>query len=198
MKKQQLYEKHHHETFALKFPLGMIQSRPDVSTAARFGEPNLNPPDDLVSAREILKPGAAGPSFDVVAQAPAAANDGGADSSTATAGPVIEGATSESTTNAPALGAEIIAAPAASPAPSANPSAESPAATISATAPNPAQGGASAQTSSQSEASPAQTAPAAATNGTAQANAQPAATKSDSKSESTSKKKKGLKKLIPF
>jgi outer membrane protein assembly factor BamD len=205
MKQQQMYEKQHHQVFALKFPLGMVQSRPDVSTAARFGEPNLNPPDDLVSPREILKPGAAGPSFDVVAQAPAAANDAGADSSTATGGPVIEG-TSESTSNAPAtgVGAEIIAAPgatpAASPAPSANPPADSPAAitsaTSTATAPDPAP--APAQAVSQDGASPAPAAPAAAPAGTAQANAKPATSKTDSKSESTSKKKKGLKKLIPF
>jgi len=200
MKKQQMFEKQHHQNFALKFPLGMVQSRPDVSAAARFGEPNLNPPDDSASAREILKPGAAGPSFGVAAQMPAAANDGGADSNTATGGAVIEGGTSESLTNAPgrAVGAEIIAAPTTPSADSVNPSAGSPAATVSATTPNPVQGDTPAQASSQSEASPAQTAPAAATNGTAQANAQPAATKSDSKSESTSKKKKGLKKLNPF
>jgi len=201
MKKQQMFEKQHHENFALRFPLGMVQSRPDVSAAARFGEPNLSPPDDLVSAREILRPGAAGPSFDVAAQLPAAANEGGADSA-ATGGPVIEGATSESTAEAPAsaVGAEIIAAPNASPAPSANPPAENPAATAAittpVTAPNP--GDAVSQATSQDGASPAQTAPAATTNGTPQANAKPAANKTDSKSESTSKKKKGLKKLIPF
>jgi outer membrane protein assembly factor BamD len=200
MKKQQMYEKQHRQNFALKFPLGMIQSRPDVSTAARFGEPNLSPPDDSASAREILKPGAAGPTFDVVAPRPAV-NDGGADSSAATGGPVIEGGTSESTAGAPgnAVGAEIIAAPAASPTPAADPPADPAATTPVATAtPNPAPESTSAQTVSRDGASPAQAAPAAAPSGTAQANAKPAASKTDSKSESTSKKKKGLKKLIPF
>jgi outer membrane protein assembly factor BamD len=207
MKKQQMFEEQHHQNFALKFPLGMVQSRPDVSTAARFGEPNLNPPDDSTSAREILRPGAAGPSFEVAAQMPAAANDGGADSSTVTGGPVIEGGTSESMSNSPAraVGAEIIAAPTTSPAESAspstasaNPSTASSVATAAATTPNPTQGDVPAQTVSQDAASPAQTAPTAATNGTTQANAQPAANQSNPKSESTSKKKKGLKKLIPF
>jgi outer membrane protein assembly factor BamD len=197
MKKQQMYQKQHRQNFVLKFPLGMIQSRPDVSTAARFGEPNLSPPDDSASAREILKPGAAGPTFDVVAPRPTASD--AADSSTATGGPVIEGGTSESTTGAPAnaVGAEIIAAPAASPAPAADPPADPAATASSATTPTPAQADAPAQTPSQ-DASPAPSAPAAATGGTTSANAQSAASKTDPQSESTSKKKKGLKKLIPF
>ena len=63
MQKQQMYQKQHHQMVLVKFPMGMIKSSPDVELAARTGQPNLNPPDDLVSATDVLSQGAAGPAF---------------------------------------------------------------------------------------------------------------------------------------
>ncbi|MGA7920210.1 MAG: outer membrane protein assembly factor BamD [Candidatus Acidiferrales bacterium] len=65
MQKQQMYEKEHHQSVVMKLPLGMIKGSPDVSTAAHTGTPQMNPPNDVVSATDILRPGAAGPSFTV-------------------------------------------------------------------------------------------------------------------------------------
>jgi outer membrane protein assembly factor BamD len=217
MQKQQMYEKHHRES-AMKLPLGMIESRPDVANAARSGEPNLNPPDDLVSATDVLKEGAAGPTFTVTAQNPGVSDNGAA---TDSSGPVVEGAASNSTGNAPStgLGAEIVAAPTSSaaesssssstgPAPAAPPNAPAdvPAASDPAAASTlnsvPGNGPAAAPLTSQAGPSPqAATQPTGAANATSQANAPNApatAAKADSKSESTSKKKKGLKKIVPW
>src|SRR5580693_1714845 len=51
MQKQQMYEKQHHQNVALKLPMNMIKGDPDVSTAAHSGTPQMNPPNDVVSAR---------------------------------------------------------------------------------------------------------------------------------------------------
>lgn len=221
MQKQQMYEKHHHENFVTKFPLEMIESRPDVSEAARSGEPNLNPPDDLVSATDVLRPGAAGPTFTVLAQNPPVSDSGAAGGAVNdSGGPVVEGGASDSTGNAPStgVGAEIIAAPTSAadassspstvPAPETLPSSpanapaasEPPAASTLSSVPGT---GPAASITSQAATAPAQAAqPAGATNANAassQANAPVAApAKADSKTESTSKKKKGLKKVVPW
>jgi len=229
MQKQQMYERHHREGL-MKRPLEAIETRPDVSQAARSGEPNLNPPDDLVSATDVLKQGAAGPDFTVTAQNPVTGDSGAANDS---GGPVVEGATSsDSGSNAPStgVGAEIVAAPAsaaeaasstaAAPAPeapptaapAAAPAADPPAASTLSAVPGTAPTG--AITSDAAPAVQTTTQPTGAANVTAQpngqantqANAQAAgganapapATKVDSKSESTSKKKKGLKKIVPW
>ena len=188
MQQQQLYEKHHHRLVFLRLPLGMIRSRPDVYVAARSGPPNLNPPDDSVSATEVLKPGAAGPSFNLSAQRPAPANDAGTDTdstpveiqpsnaasglpSTTAAAEIIEAPAAGSTSNAASSSSAVAAAnPPASDPPTAN-------------AP-PDPGAASPATSAATSAAPA--------------NAPAEASKTDSKTESTSKKKKGLKKLVPW
>src|ERR1700730_4516744 len=67
MQKEQLFAKSHRQNALLKMPLALVKSSPDVSEAAHLGNPNLSPPDDAISATEILKPGAAGPSFNVAA-----------------------------------------------------------------------------------------------------------------------------------
>ncbi|MGA3292647.1 MAG: outer membrane protein assembly factor BamD [Candidatus Acidiferrales bacterium] len=186
MQKQQMYEKHHRQNFALKLPLGMVESRPDVSAAARSGEPNMNPPDDAVSATEVLKPGAAGPSFTVAAQNAATGDSGGG--TVSESGPVVEGGTSESSGGAPATtaAAEIIEAPnstaASTPTPGAAP------APASAPASDTRPAAASAQASPND----------ASTSSSSKSAAQPKPSKPDPKNESTSKKKKGLKKIIPF
>lgn len=228
MQKQQMYEKHHRESLFAKFPMGMIESRPDVSLAARSGEPNLNPPDDLVSATDVLKPGAVGPVFTVTAQNPGLNDSGAAGGADDSGGPVVDGPATDSTGGGAAatgVGAEIIAAPnsaadAASSAatPSAAPTsapapveapaaADPPAASTLSSVP----GNGPASTVSSEATVPVQaTQPAGAANVTPQATAPsqaktaaPSVTvatapKADSKTESTSKKKKGLKKIVPW
>jgi outer membrane protein assembly factor BamD len=163
MKQQQLYMKQHHELAALKLPLGMIKSGPDFSAAAHNGSPNLSPPDDTVSAMEVLREGAAGPSFSVRAvgaEAPAA-KAGTADSESvetdtpdaptpATAADAPATATGVQILDAPNSGGATTAAPAAAdpPAPAAAPAGPSesssstanppsePAATTNSTTPN--------------------------------------------------------------
>jgi hypothetical protein len=46
-------------------PMNMVKAGPDVSLAAHSGAPNLAPPDDIVSATEVLQPNSAGPSFSI-------------------------------------------------------------------------------------------------------------------------------------
>ena len=81
MRKEQMYRKRHHEFVLIRFPKGMMKSSPDVIMAARTGQPNLNPPDDAISATDVLKPGASGPSFNLAmrpaAPASESANDQG-------------------------------------------------------------------------------------------------------------------------
>jgi outer membrane protein assembly factor BamD len=40
----------------LKRSLGILRSGPDVSMAAHYGQPNLTPPNNVVTAREVLSP----------------------------------------------------------------------------------------------------------------------------------------------
>jgi outer membrane protein assembly factor BamD len=193
MQQQQLYEKHHHHLVFLRLPLGMIKSRPDVYVATRSGPPNLNPPDDSVSATEVLKPGAAGPSFNLSARRPAPADDAATDGdstpveilpsnpasglpSTTAAAEIIEAPAEGSTANASSSSSvPAVATPPAGDLPAANaPAANAPA--------DP--GAASPTTPAATSATPA--------------NAPADASTTDSKTESTSKKKKGLKKLVPW
>jgi outer membrane protein assembly factor BamD len=220
MEKEQLYEKRHHENALLRLPLGLLKSGPNVSAAAHAGHPNLNPPDDAISATDVLKPGAAGPSFNI-AMSPANAADTNADSGSAD--PVtVEAAPAESS-SAPGMsaGAQIIAAPttdgaSSSPAPDQAPADPPPAANP---APSPANAnsdpsiptitlapasasGASASAAPQAEAATPATTQATTGSSTPSASPQPAkpkvAPKANTKIESTSKKKKGLHKLVPF
>ncbi len=242
MQKQQLYEKTHHQSMVVKLPLGMLKGSPDVSTAARGGTPQMAPPNDAVSATDVLRPGAAGPSFTVTGSA--------AGSSAQTSGSSSDVVTPEDATTVPVgsgqqtgLGVEILTPlddkgqptseqPATTaPAPE-TPNRETnapgtaapppPAATNgtvdaglngSGTANLPAESAPSAAVSSSSS-SGSSSSSASGTKGDTAASgatsAQPAAqsadkastpvkpTPVDTKEESTSKKKKGLKKLIPW
>jgi outer membrane protein assembly factor BamD len=191
MRKQQMYEKQHHQLAVMKFPLGMIKSSPDVELAARTGQPNLDPPDDLVSATEVLNQGAAGPAF-TVALSGARAGGGSGSGTGGDSAPVdTESVASSDAAPASATGGSSVTAPESGTTapvipPSANGITESPSEAIS----------------SPSDPPPAGTAPAAAsssaTTGDSSSNAKPAASANDPKTESTSKKKKGLRKLIPF
>jgi outer membrane protein assembly factor BamD len=238
MQKQQLYEKQHHQSAIVKLPMGMLKGNPDTSTAARGGTPQMAPPNDAVSATDVLRPGAAGPSFTLTGSA-AAAN-------TQTSGSSSEVVTPEDATTVPAgsdaaqtgVGAQIITPlddkgqPTSEQPAAATPAANAPAPAV---APPPATNGtvdaglngsgtanppaemttpaavsnsANSTSSSSSAAATGATgdsAPATATTG--QSGAQAADNSStapakptpvDTSSESSSKKKKGIKKLIPW
>lgn len=211
MQKEQEYIKEHHQNALLKMPLGMLKSNPDVSTASHSGPPNLNPPNDTLSATDILKPGAPGPSFGI---AGGVVGGGGGTISgesvpvESTPSPAPSGSVPVTTTGVQIISTGNDAPPSAS-APPANPPADPgpasnpPAANVpptTATAPENGSGspanGTTAPATTGGASAPATT--PAATGGTTQgSSAQPAAT-NDPKQESTSKKKKGLRKLIPF
>jgi outer membrane protein assembly factor BamD len=231
MQKEQQIAREHHSTFAsfLNSPKSMLHGAPDVSAAAHSGQPNLNPPNDTVSATEVLKPQAGGPKMEVGATAVTSGAEGspttqvdavsGPSASSSTAGmhagvqiitPMENGnaapaASAPSTGSAPAPPASGAPAAASDPAPpngasgnsvvaASSPAASAPAAP-SAQAGNSTQGPESSSQGSSTSA-PAASAPAGTTN------AQPAAAQSSSDSddskESTSKKKKGLRKLVPW
>jgi len=215
MQKEQLYAKDHHQKAVIKLPVGFVKSGPDVSTAAHSGEPNLNPPDDEVSATDVLKPGASGPSFNL-AMRPANADDANAAVNAGDSGPVeavsavSSGSASASGTS---VGAEIIAEGPASgngsatvPANSSAPSSvnstsaltETPANSVNAPALTPEPAANSGNAPSGAEEPSLVTTQAATTGNNGKADAAPEKTKNDSKAESTSKKKKGVHKLIPF
>ncbi len=223
MQKQQLYEKQHHQNVALKLPMGMIKGNPDVSTAAHSGTPQMNPPNDVVSATDILRPGAQGPSFTVAGGAAGASANSSENGSEVVAPVDATTAPVGSNDAQTGVGVQIItpgeestpaqpnaASPGTTPQPAANgtapaadPAAAPPTGTAApnATAP-PAAPNAADSSSSSSSASGANGAPArgsATASGSTQQAEQPAqAAPNDSSQESTSKKKKGLKKLIPW
>jgi len=180
MQKQQEFEKHHHPNALLDLPAGIFRSSPQVYTAARWGAPNLTPPDDSVSATEVLKQGAAGPTFGVFAASAAGGNSAAVETeSTDSSSSAGAGAPS-------ATGVQVLNAP---PAVS---SSEAPAAATAATdtvapAANPQDQAAGTQASQPTSGNASQT------------SSQQASDKADSSTESSSKKKKkGLHKIIPF
>ena len=171
MRKEQLYAKEHHPNRIMKMPLAVIKSNPEVYTAAHSGKPNLNPPDDLISATEVLNQDAAGPKFTVVGSAINSQGVGSSAVDTETVGP------SDDISADPPSPADTAAAP----QPAAT-NADSPATT-------------SSDPPSSDTATPAQSAPANSSQ--ARAN-QSAAPQSNPQTESTSKKKKGLHKMVPW
>ncbi len=218
MKKEQLYEKQHTQHAFVRLPMEMLKSMPDVAAAAHSGQPNLTPPDDAVSATDVLKPGAAGPSF-TLAMRPSA-NPGAGAEATDTGTPVeAVPVASDSSSGAPGnnLGVQIIEAPNgsggdAAPATSAPAAAETyaPPAAADPSAPPTItlQPTTAASAPSGTTPEPAASTPEAsgltqATTGTGGTIAPVTAAsekagKADSKTESTSKKKKGIHKVMPF
>ena len=231
MKEEQTYQRQHHQIMAIKMPLSMVKGNPDFSTAAHSGTPQLNPPNDVVSATDVLRPGAQGPSFTVAA---GAANSGGAETGTEVVTPedartVPAGADAQQT----GVGVEIISTgpdsqPATPPQPPAavSPETSAPGTTVSPAPVTPVPD-ANAAVATTPAASAAGTTPAAATatsapapegttppvssssansTGTPAGSGEAAPDKAapaklpaaDSKEESTSKKKKGIKKIIPW
>jgi outer membrane protein assembly factor BamD len=231
MKNEQLYQREHHQNAVLRLPMGMLKSGPTFEQAAHTGPPNLNPPNDAVSAREVLQQGAKGPDFDLAIRAPEDTNQNASgDTTPVEAVPGSPNAAQQGT----GVGVQIITPPADSntqpaasqpasgtspdnqpqpaPAPVASPSANSPATVPAPPGPNPAapapptaatespatsaQGGTAAPAGVQG-ASTSQDPPKPQAD--AQANGQkPKADKADPSAESSSKKKKGIKKIIPW
>ncbi|HUJ33332.1 MAG TPA: outer membrane protein assembly factor BamD [Candidatus Acidoferrum sp.] len=209
MQKEQAFQKEHHQTAVLRLPIHMLKSSPPVEDAAHSGEPNLQPPNDAISAREVLKQGAQGPDFTAQTRPAQDQNQAPIDSGTpveATTAPPISNAEGSN------VGVQIISTgspdstpPASSqPAPgtAGNPPATNP--TPAATQPPPPDAVPAA--ASGGTTGPASVAPVTGTSGqsapqtAAQAKDQTPlkSDKADPKTESTSKKKKGLKKLIPW
>jgi outer membrane protein assembly factor BamD len=225
MKKDQLYEKRHHEFVLLKWPKEMLESRPDTVEAARVGQPNLTAPSDTISATDILRPTAPAPTF-TVAAIPAAANN--ADASSGDAVPITAEPQSEvdgtpttgisaqiiSTGNDASDGTSADSTPAATAAPSGNSAPASTGASVlsavgsdagkgtvgnSATPSSSAGGSNSAPATSPQSASASQaSAPASTVASNAKPARQPKAPKNNPKTESTSKKKHGLHKIVPW
>ena len=200
--------------------IGVIKSSPDTSMAARTGAPNLTPPVEATSATDVLKPGAVpavlstgggGGTGNSIAVETVQAGSGGSSADTTTAAPATgnPSGTSElapGTSDAGSLpkpmeaspaAPETEAAPAEQPAPAAGTEAAAPAATGTAatgTATGAATNAAPASGASSSES----TSTTAAGKGASNEQTASAPDKSDPKAESSSKKKKGLKKLIPW
>ena len=229
MKDEEAYQRQHHQIMAIKMPLSMVKGTPDVSTAAHSGTPQLNPPNDVVSATDVLRPGAQGPAFTVTA---GGANSGAAETSTEVVTPedartVPAGADPQQT----GVGVEIIstgsdAQPATTPQPqgAASPETNAPGTTASPAPVNPAPD-ANAAVATTPAANAQGTTPATTTSAPAPEGSTPPVSSSsanstgtpagggevapdktapaklapaDSKEESTSKKKKGIKKIIPW
>jgi len=226
MQKQQLYEKQHHQSIVLKLPMNMLKGSPDTSNAARGGMPQMAPPNDAVSATDVLRPGAAGPTFGLTGSA---AGSSGQTSSASTEVVTPEDATTApvgADTNQAGIGAEILTPlddkgqpsseqPAATrpPAETSAPATAAPAppstnGTVDAglngsgTANTPADNAAPAAVSSSSASGTTRDSAAPGAAPASQTADKPATpvkpTPVDTKEESTSKKKKGLKKLIPW
>jgi outer membrane protein assembly factor BamD len=233
MKKEQMYDKKHRpvETVSLlKLPLALFKSSPSVSDASHYGMPNLNPPDDVISAHDVLLQGAKGPDFNVANQAfrptpapPPANQDYGTpvDANTSSPGDVPQGSAIGVQIITPTVGSDAAPQPTEGGG-TANPPAEQPAATSAPAVSNiagapitgaaPAAAAPAPSTSDPAGAS-APAPPPAAVSGTSTGATEPDSAekakddkkdknyktpKLDEQTESSSKKKKGLKKLIPW
>jgi outer membrane protein assembly factor BamD len=164
MEQDQRYERKHREFVLMRWPKELLFSRPDTTDAARVGPPNLNPPDDAISATDVLKRDAPGPVFTAAAAPVATSNS---DNSSGDAVPINAEPRSE-VDDAPTtgVGAQIIdtpgatsndsAAPAATPAPAASSTGDAEAPSVLSTVGDP---GAPAATTSNSAEPAASVAP---------------------------------------
>jgi outer membrane protein assembly factor BamD len=206
--------------------MGVIKSSPDTSMAARSGAPNLTPPVEATSATDVLKPGAVpgvlstgggGASGNSIAVQTVQAGSGGGAGDTTTAAPANgnPSGTSELSPGSSDVGSlpkamdptpDSAAPPADQPAaapeqPAAAPEQTAPAAGAESAAPavsgTPTPAATDAATNSGASTSES-TSTTAAGKGASNEQTASAPDKSDPKAESSSKKKKGLKKLIPW
>jgi outer membrane protein assembly factor BamD len=194
MQKQEAFIKAHRQS-TIKEPLALLKTGPDLLLAAQSGTPNLTPPADSITAKDILSPTAAGPAFNLAADS--GANSGGTDvsGSGASVTSVNDAAPSPAASNDENA---IVSSPTtsssdASPSASSDPVGQVDAPTTSSSSNAPAAPAATANGNAAMQSST----PAASQNGTATTPATPG-TESSSKNESSSKKKKKLGKLNPF
>jgi outer membrane protein assembly factor BamD len=170
--------------------MSVIRSSPDVSMAAHSGQPNLQPPVEATSAVDILKPGSAAPGV-------IASGGGGVGSGNSVAVETVPAgsdtsvpiSTGTSTDTPPADTVAPAPEGSALPAPMNSESAAPPAAAAPATPGiQPAPAASSPGTTSESTST-----------GTSAESTAGSAAKADPTTESSSKKKKkGLKKVIPW
>jgi outer membrane protein assembly factor BamD len=205
--KQAEYVKAHHQNGLMKSSMSMLHGAPDISMAAQVGAPNLTPPDNSISAADVLKTSTTGPQFNL---ATSSATPGGssADSTVVPGTPVDTGGgpiTENGTVNAPTTSSTAAADPAnaATTAPAADSNAGSNegssgvtgAADQITTAATPAAGDPPSQSGAAADSS--STAPQTGSNSPAPAPATQQAAPAG-KDDSSSKKKKGIGKLNPF
>ncbi len=186
--------------------LGMIKTGPDLSAAAHSGKPNLTPPAESTSPGDVLKPGAA----TATVTATASTGDAGSGSAAVETVPAGSpaGSTSELTqtsgdsggsdTGPPPSGEPSEGVPAAvtgssatvTPVPAA--SADGSAASGSTATPPDGAGSGGSGTQGSGDAASGSTSTSAASGDQGKGD------KADPKKESSSKKKKGLRKIIPW
>lgn len=173
--------------------VGFLKSGPDVSTAARYGEPNLNPPAEVTSATEVLQPrgtstivagGGTGGATTAATTSPAGAPSTGSSVAVET----VPAGSSPSSASAPAEGTSpsgVSVSPSTSNTPSASSSASA--------------GSNGASTGSAANASGTQSAAATKPASDSSGSSDPTDKKNSKKKEpSSKKKKKGLRKIIPW
>ena len=207
MQKQEAYERVHRQSF-IKEPLDIMKTGPDFSMAARSGTPNLTPPADSISAKDILSPTNSGPVFNLAATGAGSLGGGtdvtgGGDAVTAAGGGAETGSVSGAAMDPTAVvTAPTTSSAATDPAPAA---ANDPVGQVD--APTTASSDATssqpttvatpvATTTTQSSSSGTSTA-APGGSSAAQSTQQPSEPPMNS-NESSSKKKKKLGKLNPF
>ena len=186
-------------TSLVKRPLALVKTGPgaELYTAARTGAPNLSPESDTMSTADLLTGGAkstlgaGGGTTGLVAKVTPGGNS--------EAGTSAETTGSTDTTTPPADGSapptteQPKETPAATPGTTTSDGTKNPPAAEGAAA-TPAKSDGTPATESKSDAAPADAAPA--TDGAKSGDAQNSDTKD--KKESSSKKKKGLRKLVPW
>jgi outer membrane protein assembly factor BamD len=191
-------------TSMVKRPMSLLKTGPtkEMNVAARVGAPNLEPEADTTSATEVLSGGnssrivvgggsgtarTTGNSTGIVATVTpgAAATEGTTEGTTEGAAPADANAPAATDGNAPAAAAPDATQPPSTAAPTAGESSSAAPATPDAAAPT-----------GDAAAAPPGTTDAAKTDDAAKAD--DSAKKDDKQKESTSKKKKGVRKLVPW
>ena len=147
---------------------GLLRTAPDVSTAARTGQPTLTPPSETASATEALTPTSAKPT---VGAGRGTSGNGVVVATVAPGSPGSSGAGSAPATSAPSANSSGAAPP-----------------PESSNTPAPAPGTSAAPNAD----------PSAVTAKPDEGQGSDKGKKADKKKESTSKKKKGLRKIIPW
>jgi outer membrane protein assembly factor BamD len=180
--------------------LGVVKSSPDVSAAARTGEPDLNPPGEMNGSQDVLQANA-NASSNVAVGSATDASSGGTSGGTATATAETVPATESSSNAGGATISEVDP-------PTATTVGAAPTGNTTASIPDPGAKHPQTETDLNAAEELKANPPSAATK---KAPSKPKASsaskskakkqktpKADKKTESTSKKKKGLHKILPF